>query len=304
MTRAFSCHDLIELLILEPVERDLFRAQHGPGTHVFGGQVMAQAMIAAAQTVDTLRLHSIHAYFLRAGDSTRPILFEVDRIRDGRSFCTRRVVGIQSGRAIFSLSASFQSPEDGFSHQFEMPDVAAPEQLSQDLDHYRRLARTDPRFQRFLFRFGVIDSRQVEGIQMFPRDGRDPLPPRKNTWMRLKGRPEESPVEIGGRTLATEHVHAALLAYLSDMDFLAVALLPHGPALERDDVQVASLDHTMWFHRPFRVDEWLLFAKESISASGSRGTVRGQFFDQEGNLVASTMQECLMRLRPKAERAS
>ena len=295
----FSCQDLIQLLSMERVERNIFRAQHGPGSHVFGGQVMAQAMIAAAHTTEDRCLHSIHAYFLRAGDSTRPILFEVDRIRDGRSFCTRRVVGIQSGRAIFSLSASFQSREDGFSHQQPMPEVTAPDELPEDLDHYRLLAKADPRFERFLFRFDIIDSRQVEGIQMFPRDGREPLPPHKNTWMRLKATVADSPVAIGGRSLADEHVHSALLAYLSDMDFLAVALLPHGPALGEHAVQVASLDHTMWFHRPVRVDEWLLFSKESVAASGSRGMVRGQFFDQQGRLVASTIQECLMRLRPK-----
>lgn len=297
--QSFSCRDLVQLLSLEQVEQDVFLAQHGPGTHVFGGQVMAQAMVAAAHTTQDRRLHSIHAYFLRAGDSSRPILFEVDRIRDGRSFSTRRVVGIQSGRAIFSLSASFQIHEEGFSHQDAMPAVSAPDRLPEDLDHYRRLAKADPRFERFLFRFGVIDSRQVEGIQMFPREGREPLAPRKHTWMRIKGRPEDSPVRIAGDVVAAEHVHAALLAYLSDMDFLAVALLPHGPALLDHDIQVASLDHTMWFHRPMRVDEWLLFAKESSSASGSRGMVRGHFYDREGQLVASTIQECLMRLRPK-----
>ena len=295
----FSCDDLVRLLALERIERNMFRAQHGPGTHVFGGQVMAQAMAAAAHTTEDRWLHSIHAYFLRAGDSTRPILFEVDRIRDGRSFCTRRVVGIQAGRAIFSLSASFQSRENGFTHQDAVPEVTPPEQLPEDLDHYRRLAEADPRFERFLFRFDIIDSRQVEGIQMFPRDGREPLPPRKHTWMRLKERVADGPVAIAGKDLDDDHVHAALLAYLSDMDFLAVAFLPHGPALADVDIQAASLDHTMWFHRPMRVDEWLLFAKESVSASGARGMVRGNFFDRRGRLVASTIQECLMRPRPK-----
>lgn len=281
---------MVALLRMEKIEENLFRAQNGPGTHVFGGQVLGQAIVAAWRTVEERRLHSLHAYFLRRGDHARPILFDVDRIRDGKSFNTRRVVGIQHGRPIFNMSASFQIEEEGLEHQIEMPDVAPPEELESDYDYYRRLAKEHPWVERFAFRYQLIDSRQVEGYYMVPREGRPALPPYKHTWMRIAERLPDEP-----------EIHAAILAFISDMDFMSVSMHPHGPELVDLTIQGASLDHAMWFHRPFRADEWLLFAKESPAASGARGFVRGSFFDREGRLVASVAQECLIRPREKTQ---
>ncbi|MEM9409457.1 MAG: acyl-CoA thioesterase II [Acidobacteriota bacterium] len=283
----YSATDLLALLELEQIEENLFRAVNGPGTHVFGGQVLSQAIVAAARTVDADRqVHSIHAYFLRRGDWRRPILFEVDRIRDGKSFTTRRVVGIQHGRAIFNLSASFQVSEGGLSHQAPMPDVPGPEGLPTDEDHYTALAEKDPSIKRFAFRYQILDSRQVEGIHMFPRGASEARPPRKSTWMRMKASLPDDPI-----------LHRALLSYMSDMDFMSTTMLPHSPVFVSQTIQGASLDHAMWFHRPFRVDEWLLFVKESPNAAGARGYVRGNFYSESGDLVASAVQECLIRLR-------
>ncbi len=280
---------MVALLEMEQIEENLFRARNGPGTHVFGGQVLGQALVSAARTVDPARqVHSMHAYFLRRGDWQRPILFEVDQIRDGRSFTTRRVVGIQHGRAIFNMSASFQVAEEGLFHQAEMPEVPPPESLPTDADHYRQLAEQDPSISRFAFRFEIIDSRQVEGIHMIPREGRDARDPEKHTWMRIRGGLPDDPI-----------IHTAMLAYMSDMDFMSTSMLPHGPALAAHNLQGASLDHAMWFHRPFRADEWLLFQKSSPNASAARGYVQGGFFREDGTLVASVTQECLIRLREK-----
>ncbi len=290
MSQRHTLDDLIALLRMEPIEENLFRAQNGPGSHVFGGQVLGQAIVAATRTVEDRPIHSIHAYFLRRGDHARPILFDVDRIRDGRSFTTRRVVGIQHGRAIFNMSASFQIEEEGLSHQTEMPDVPPPDGLESDADYYERLAKTQPFLKRFAFRFAMIDSRQIEGYYMWPREGHPKLPPYKHTWVKIKGKLPDD-----------REIHAALLAYLSDMDFMSVSMQPHGPELTHFTVQGASLDHAMWFHRPFRVDDWLLFAKESPSAAGSRGFVRGAFYNRDGELVASVAQECLVRLHEKDE---
>lgn len=280
---------MLGLFDMERIEANLFRATNGPGHHVFGGQVLAQAATAAAATVPEDRaLHSLHAYFLRRGDHSRPILFEIDRIRDGRSFTTRRAVGIQKGQAIFSLSASFQKAEAGVFHQSAPPEVSPPEELRSDLEHFRKLAETDPSVERFSYRYEAIDSRQVEGLQMVPRDHREALPPAKNTWMRVRERLPDAPI-----------VHQAVLAYMSDMDFMSVSLLPHGRQLQAHRLQGASLDHAIWYHRPLRADEWLLFTKESPSSSGARGFVRGAFYSLDGQLVASTSQECLIRLREK-----
>ncbi len=277
---------MVDLLQMESIEENLFRAQNGPGTHVFGGQVLGQAIVAASRTTPPDRsLHSIHGYFLRRGDHARPILFEVDRIRDGRSFTTRRVVGVQHGRAIFNMAGSFQIDEGGLEHQDPMPDVPAPEDLESDWDYYQRLAKKDPTIERFAFRFAAIDSRQCEGIYMIPRHGKAEQPS-KNTWMRIKG---ELPDD--------RSVHLSLLAYMSDMDFMSTSMLPHRESLGGFTIQGASLDHAMWFHRPFRADDWLLFSKESPTACGARGFVRGRFFDRDGNLVCSAAQECLIRPR-------
>ena len=283
-----AVQDMIDLLQMEQIEENLFRAQNGPGNHVFGGQVLGQAIVAASKTVENRHLHSIHAYFLRRGDPERPILFDVDRIRDGKSFTTRRVVGIQHGQAIFNMSSSFQVEEGGLDHQADMPDVPPPDELPSDGDIYRKMAKDDPSYRRFAHRFEVIDSRQVEGIQMLPRGDRPATEPRKNTWLRCR---EALPDD---RT-----IHVSLFAYMSDLDFMAVSMQPHGPSIKGYRVQGASLDHALWLHRPFRADEWLLFSKESPVAARGRGFVRGHVFNRDGELVASASQECLIRLRER-----
>ena len=280
-------NDILPYLDVEPLEAHLFRGQNDASTpHVFGGQVLAQAISAAYHTVAEDRaLHSLHSYFIRAGDWNRPIVYDVERIRDGKSFTTRRVLALQDGRAILSMDASFQTDEDGLEHARKAPAVAKPEDLRSDYDRYRKLAEQHPRIGRFAFRYEAIESRQVEGILMTdPR----PYAPRKNTWMKTNG-------PLSDRLSQ----HQAVLAYLSDMDFMSTSMLPHGrsPA-GGDTIQGASLDHSLWFHRPFRADEWLLFEKESPNAHGARGFVRGHFYTEDGTLVASAMQECLIRPRP------
>lgn len=278
--------EILRLLDVEKIEENLYRGHNDPNSHhVFGGQVLAQAIAAAYRTIEPERmLHSLHAYFLRPGDWNLPVLYDVDRIRDGRSFTTRRVVAIQHGRAIFNLSSSWQVAEDGLEHAVPMPDVPGPEDLVSDRDRYAEIAKKHPEVKRFAFRFDAIDSRQVEGLLMTEPGRQEPF---KHTWIRAAERLPDDP-----------EVHLCLLAYMSDMDFMSTALLPHGRRPGPDSgIQGASLDHALWFHRPFRADEWLLFAKESPSSSGARGFVRGAFFDRAGHLVASTMQECLIRVR-------
>ena len=281
--------EILRLLDVEKIEENLFRGHNDPNSHhVFGGQVLAQAIAAAYRTIEPGRsLHSLHAYFLRPGDWTRPVLYDVERIRDGRSFNTRRVVAIQNGRAIFNLASSWQVAEEGLEHAVTMPDVPPPEALRPDRERYAELAERYPEIKRFAFRYDAIDSRQVEGVLMTESE---PRPPFKHTWMRVAEPVGDDP-----------EIHLGLLAYLSDMDFMSTSLLPHArsPA-SGHGIQGASLDHAMWFHRPFRADEWLLFAKESPSTGGARGFVRGSFFDREGRLVASAMQECLIRVRDES----
>lgn len=275
---------ILETLNVEAIEENIYRGQNAETEHVFGGQVLAQAIASAYRTVDaSQRLHSIHGYFLRAGDWLRPILYEVDRIRDGRSFSTRRVVAIQHGRAIFSLSSSWQCAEEGPEHTLPMPDVPPPEALRSDLSVYKELAKTEPDVARYSFRFEAIDSRQVEATRLHPDR---PHPPFKHTWMRTAHRLSDEP-----------EAHLCMLAYMSDMDFMSTSMQPHGRRPDGQTIQGASLDHAMWFHRPFRADEWLLFAKESPTAGGARGFVRGHFFNREGLLVATAAQEALIRIR-------
>ena len=275
---------ILDTLSVEAIEENTFRGQNANTEHVFGGQVLAQAIASAIRTVqDDHQLHSIHSYFLRAGDWTRPILYEVDRIRDGRSFSTRRVVAIQHGRAIFSLSSSWQRAEQGPSHTLPMPDVPPPEALRSDLAIYTERAKTQPEFARFSFRFEAIDSRPVEAIMSHSEQV---YPPFKHTWMRTQQQLPDDPA-----------THLSMLAYMSDMDFMSTSLQPHGKQRAQRIVQGASLDHSLWFHRPFRADEWLLFAKESPSAHGARGFVRGHFFNRQRQLVATAAQECLIRPR-------
>jgi len=279
--------DLVDLLSLERIEENLFRGQSqdlGWGA-VFGGQVLGQALSAAEQTVpDERAVHSLHGYFLRRGDARKPIVYTVDPIRDGRSFTTRRVVAIQNGKAIFNLSASFQKREAGFEHQDPMPECAGPDGLSSDRELAKRHADRIPPALREM-------ATCERPIEIRPVDPHNPLapkarPPRRCTWYRAIDRLPDEP-----------RVHQYLLAYASDFQFLGTALFPHGQSWLSPQMQIASLDHAMWFHRPFRMDEWLLYVVDSSSASGARGLVRGRFFTQDGHLVASTAQEGLIRRR-------
>ena len=274
--------ELVALLDLEDIELNLFRglSPEIDIQRVFGGQVAGQALVAAARTVDDDRpVHSLHAYFLRPGDPRVPILYEVDRQRDGRSFTTRRVVAIQHGRPIFNLSASFHVPEGGFSHQFEMPtDVPPPEELD---DFATRWAPYEEQLGDWYTRPRPIDTRYADWN---PPDRADPLPPRHRVWVRANGVLPDQPV-----------LHACVLAYLSDMTLLDTTLLPHGGTFMNQRVQMASLDHAMWFHRPFRADEWLLYDQDTPSASDGRGLARGFFFTPDGDLAVSVVQEGLIR---------
>lgn len=272
---------LLNLLDLEPIEVNIFRGTSPPSEQqrVFGGQVAGQALIAAARTVEPeTRVHSLHAYFLRPGDSRVPILYEVQRIRDGLSFTTRRVTAIQHGRAIFSLSASFQVPEDGFDHSAPMPEVPAPDTLPTVQERWAEIAaeHDDHRFEMDL----PFDLRNCDWS---PRDRDRELPPYQRIWMKATGSLPDDPV-----------LHACALTYASDMTLLDTALLPHalGPI---DNVFMASLDHAMWFHRPFRADEWLLYAQETPSAASGRGFATGSVFTSEGQLAVTVVQEGLIR---------
>ncbi len=281
--------DLVDLLTLERIDRDLFRghSQNLGWGAIFGGQVLGQALSAAAQSVDPDRpVHSAHGYFIRQGELDRPIVYEVDRLRDGRSFSTRRVVAIQEGEAIFSLSASFQTVEEGFEHQDEMPDVPPPEGLPSERDLAMAFADRLPEPVRAM----ATAERPIEIRPVEPRNPLRPkaLPPSRRLWYRAVDRLPDD-----------DALHRYLLAYASDFSFLGTALDPHAVSWFTPGMQVVSLDHAMWFHRPFRVDEWLLYDIESPNASGARGLVRGRFFDQHGRLVASTIQEGLIRQRAR-----
>jgi acyl-CoA thioesterase-2 len=278
--------ELVDLLALERIEQRLFRGQSqdlGWG-RVFGGQVLGQAVSAAEQTVPNERtVHSIHGYFLRPGDVSAPIVYDVDTIRDGGSFTTRRVVAIQHGKAILNMAASFHKAEEGFEHQDEMPDVPPPEELEDVRVHYRKFLDRIPDFIRDqALADSPFEARVVDPIEdpIHP----EPRPPQRSYWLKAS--------DALGDDL---QVHRYLLAYASDNDFLVTALYPHGVTWLTPSMQLASLDHAMWFHRPFRVDEWLLYVIDSPVACGARGLVRGKFYDREGNLVASAVQEGLMR---------
>ncbi len=280
--------DLVELLALERIEENLFRGQSqdlGWGT-VFGGQVLGQALSAAVQTAPgDRRVHSLHAYFLRPGDVTRPIVYDVDRIRDGGSFTTRRVVAIQNGKAIFNLAASFQRDEAGFDHQEPMPAAPPPEAVKTDQERFASLGDKLPRFAMEL----ATAERPIE-IRMIETH-EDPFYPEKRAarrmvWFRAIAKLPEDPA-----------LHSYLLAYASDFSFVTTALLPHGVSWLTPGMQIASIDHVMWFHRPVRIDEWLLYVIDSPSASGARGLARGLIYTKSGQLVASTAQEGLVRKR-------
>lgn len=275
--------DLIRLLDLETIEVNIFRG--GSPTvqrqRAFGGQVAGQALVAASRTVpEEFGIHSLHAYFLRPGDTSVPILYEVDRIRDGHSFVTRRVVAIQHGKPIFNLSASFQIHEEGFDHQAPMPtSVPAPETLP---DFKERWAQFAGLMGDEYERDRPIDTRNASWD---PGDRKRELPPEQLVWLRADGTLPDDPV-----------LHTCVLTYASDMTLLDTSTLPHALGALEDTIFMASLDHAMWFHRPFRADEWLLYAQDTPSASGARGLARGFVFTQDGHLAVSVVQEGLIRV--------
>ncbi|MDQ3406323.1 MAG: acyl-CoA thioesterase II [Actinomycetota bacterium] len=281
---------LVALLDLERIEENIFRGvspKHSP-VRVFGGQVAGQALVAAGRTVPPERgVHSLHAYFIRGGDPSVPIVYDVDRIRDGRSFTTRRVVAIQHGKAIFSLSASFQSVEKGVSHAEKMPSVPDPETLPTHGELLTpELKRT---FGAFAERPRPIDVRYVSEPPWLSRET-GPRDARSQVWMRADGTLPDDPL-----------LQVCVLAYASDMTLLDAVLARHGVYWGTDNVLGASLDHAMWFHRPFRADEWVLYDCVSPSASGGRGLATGRFFTQDGKLIATVVQEGLIRISAPPE---
>ena len=277
---------IIEILDLEEIERNHYLATspNEGWQRVYGGQVIGQALVAASRTVaDDRQAHSLHGYFLRAGDKDKPILYKVDRIRDGKSFTTRRVMAVQHGKAIFTMSISFQVTEDGLSHQFPMPETPGPDNLLGEEEVRAEQAKNWPEeFQETFSGSSAIELRPVEPLDLMDPQKTDPT---QRCWMRC------------GETLPDDpRLHQCVLAYLSDWSLLDTATRPHGISFLQDNIQVASLDHAMWFHRPFRADEWLLYDQDSPSASGARGFNRGLIYNQAGELVASTTQEGLMRV--------
>lgn len=276
---------LISTLDLEKLEENLFRGtspQVG-WQRVFGGQVIAQALMAAQRTVpDNRFVHSLHAYFMRPGDPAVPIIYQVDRIRDGSSFATRRIVAIQHGNAIFSMSASFQIDEGGFDHQVRIPDVPKPEELlSEDQMREAFLAKAPPAIKKYWENKRPIEIRPVSLTHYISTEK---LEPQQDIWVRAIGNVPDD-----------RHYQAAILAYLSDMTLLDTSLYAHGTTIFDPAVQAASLDHAMWFHRPCKLDDWLLYSQDSPSASGARGLTRGSLFTRDGVLVASMAQEGLIR---------
>ena len=281
--------DLVERLDLETIEVDIFRGQSPQNSwkRVFGGQVIAQALVAASRTVEDRAPHSLHGYFMLPGDPLVPIVFEVDRIRDGRSFTTRRVNAIQHGKAIFSLSASFQVEEDGVEHSFPAPDAPDPDALPDPADLVKFAdPRARERLQGFAERIRPIEIRPLDLSRFAPGARGVPREPRQSLWIRIAGRLPDDPA-----------IHRAALAFLSDMTLLDTALAAHGFSVSDPEFQVASLDHALWFHRPCRADEWLLYAQDSPNAGGSRGLTRGLLYSRAGALVASVAQEGLIRRR-------
>jgi acyl-CoA thioesterase-2 len=275
---------LLAILDLEPLEVNIFRGRTPPERRqrVFGGQVAGQALVAAGRTVETGTVHSLHAYFLRAGDPAIPILYQVDRIRDGRSFSTRRVVAIQHGQAIFTLAASFQRPEAGPDHELPMPAAPDPETLptwEERLTPF--LPRLSEEARRWHLRDRPIEMRPVEFTDPFTPV---PRPPRQLVWIRASGRLPDSPL-----------LHQCVVAYASDMTLLDTATLPHAIGWNDPHYMMASLDHAMWFHRPFRADDWLLYAQESPAAHGGRGFTMAHLFTHDGRLAVSVAQEGLIR---------
>ena len=277
---------IIETLDLEEIELNHYLATspNEGWQRVYGGQVIGQALVAASRTVSTDRsAHSLHGYFLRAGDTDIPILYKVDRIRDGKSFTTRRVVAVQRGQAIFTMSISFQVDEGGLNHQFDMPDVPGPDDLQTEDEIRQVQSKNWPK--EFQDSFSGSSAIQVKPIEPIDLLNPKPAEPVQRCWVRCGDKLPDDP-----------RIHQCVLAYLSDWSLLDTATRPHAVSFMQDNVQVASLDHAMWFHRPFRADEWLLYYQDSPSASGARGFNRGLIYNQSGELVASTTQEGLVRI--------
>jgi acyl-CoA thioesterase-2 len=279
---------LLETLDLEPIEVNLFRGRSPQvgWQRVFGGQVIGQALVAALRTVDAGRsCHSLHGYFIRPGDPKVPIVYQVDRYRDGASFTTRRVVAIQHGETILTMAASFHREEQSFDHQMAMPDVPDPESLPGEKEVLAEFAERMPEnMRRYFARQRPIELRPAQPMQYLePHAGADPV---QNVWIRATAPLPDDPA-----------LHQCVLAYASDMTLLDTSLTPHGRNLFDSGLMMASLDHALWFHRPFRADEWLLYAQDSPSASGARGFNRGTIFTRQGVLVASVAQEGLIRIR-------
>jgi len=289
---ASAVQEIIDILDLEALEVNLFRGRSPQSSwqRVFGGQVIGQALVAACRTVDDLATrppHSLHAYFLLGGDPKVPIIYEVDRIRDGRSFTTRNVKAIQHGHAIFSMSVSFHGAEPGLTHQFKMPEVPKPDDLPSEAETRDRIyPLLPPAARRYYERERPIEFRPVEYSRYL---GEKSETGRFDIWIRTTGRLPDEPA-----------IHQCVLAYASDMMLLDAALIPHGKSVFSEDIMAASLDHALWFHRPFRADEWLLYSQDSPNLAGSLGLSRGLIFDLNGTLIASVAQEGLLRpRRPK-----
>ncbi|WHS97875.1 MAG: Acyl-CoA thioesterase 2 [Pantoea stewartii] len=282
-----ALENLLNLIHLEKLDEGLFRGQSEDLglRQVFGGQVVGQALFAAKQTVPEDRgVHSFHSYFLRPGDSQKAIIYDVESLRDGKSFSARRVSAIQNGQPIFYMTASFQSPESGFEHQKPMPQVKGPENLANEQQMAQKMAHMLP--EKLREKFVAKRPLEIRPVQIHnPLRGHVDKPQRQ-VWIRANG------------TLPDDvRIHQYLLGYASDLNFLPVALQPHGKGFLEADMQVATIDHSMWFHRPLNFNDWLLYSVESTSASGARGFVRGEFYNQQGELVASTVQEGVMRQR-------
>lgn len=279
--------DLLEQLTLETIEEGIYRGQSqdlGFG-NVFGGQVMGQSLSAAKETVPADRkVHSFHSYFLRPGDVKKPIVYEVEKIRDGGSITTRRIRAIQNGKPIFYMTASFQIERDGYDHQDMMPDVPPPEELTSELDHI--LAHRDELPEHIRAKFVCETPIETRPVRYLNPLNEEKIEPVRYVWFKANGiMPDDA------------RIHKYLLAYASDFYFLPTALQPHGKGLMSPNMQVVTIDHSMWFHRDFRMDDWLLYAVDSSTASGSRGLVRGRFFTRDGKMVATSVQEGLIRNR-------
>ncbi|MGR8919043.1 MAG: acyl-CoA thioesterase [Gammaproteobacteria bacterium] len=279
-----ALESLVEGLGLERLEENLFRGAISD-THlkrVYGGKVLGEAIKAAQSTVEERDVHSIHAYFLREADSNKPVIYEVDRSRDGRSFAARRVVAIQYGRPIFTLEASFHKREPGLEYQVDMPDVPPPDELARVQFDALNLDRASPKVQRIA---NIAAPFELRPIDPYFSDTPKGTPPLRRVWLRTVS---ELPDDAD--------LHRAILAYVSDYGLITTLLMPQGVRLSQENIMLASLDHAMWFHRPFKMDDWLLYVCEGVSSAGARGLARGSFYDHDGRLVVSVAQEGLIRV--------